>query len=125
MNRTKDHDIRRREFMTTTATAALGIASAGLISRAEGLAGESHAHSLDQLAVHGMLVFGERTVYLSHRPLFGTTTPHRYQVVLEVTLAQAGRDPQADFRAGSPPAPGHEVLYLRTRAVRPAGSELG
>lgn len=83
--------------MTTTATAALGITAAGLMNRAEALAGKRHLHSVDLVAVHGMLLFGEKTVYLSHRPLFGTTTPHRYQVILEVTLAQAGRDPQADF----------------------------
>jgi len=97
MNRTKSHDMRRREFMTTTAAAALGIASAGLINRPEALAGKWHPHSVDQVAVHGMLLFGENTVYLSHLPLFGTTTPHRYQVVLEVTLAKAGGDPQAAY----------------------------
>ena len=113
MNRTKSHDMRRREFMTTTAAAALGIASAGLINRPEALAGKWHPHSVDQVAVHGMLLFGENTVYLSHLPLFGTTTPHRYQVVLEVTLAKAGGDPQAAY----------VHLYLRTRAVHLAGAK--
>lgn len=97
INRTKNHDIGRREFMTTTATVTLGIACAGLKNRAEPLVGNWHPHSVDQMAVHGMLLFGEKTVYLSHLPLFGTTTPHRYQVILEVTLAKAGGDPQAAY----------------------------
>lgn len=97
MSRSRNHDIGRRGFMTTTATAALGIAYAGLKNRAEALAGKWHPHSVDRVAVHGMLLFGEKTVYLSHLPLFGTTTPHRYQVILEVTLTKAGSDAQAAY----------------------------
>ena len=97
MNRTKHDDIKRREFLTTTATAAIGIACAGLRNPAEGLTIKRHLHSVDNVAVHGMLLFGENTAYLSHLPLFGTTTPHRYQVILEVTLTKAGGDPQAAY----------------------------
>jgi hypothetical protein len=97
MNGTKSNNIGRREFLSTTATAALGLASAGLHNRAEGLTGKRHLHSMDQMAVHGMLLFGEKTTYLSHLPLFGTATPHRYQVILEVTLTKAGGDVQAAY----------------------------
>jgi hypothetical protein len=49
----------------------------------------------DPPGVHGMLVVGEESVYLSHLPIFGS--PHDYQVILEATLAKSGRDPQADY----------------------------
>ena len=46
----------------------------------------------DQPATHNMLVVGERTVYLSHLPMFQRKgkppMPHRYQVILEATLAK-------------------------------------
>ena len=38
----------------------------------------------DHPAVHGMLVVGTKTVYLSHLPMFHS--PHDYQVILEVEL---------------------------------------
>jgi hypothetical protein len=43
-----------------------------------------------------MLLFGEKTIYLSHLPMFSMTV-HRYQVILEVTLTKAGGDPQATY----------------------------
>ena len=46
-------------------------------------------------ALHGMLIVGEQTAFLSHLPLFAS--PHDYQVILEVTFAKAGSDPQADY----------------------------
>jgi hypothetical protein len=46
----------------------------------------------DQPATHNMLVVGERTVYLSHLPMFQEKgqrpMPHRYQAILEATLAK-------------------------------------
>lgn len=102
MNRTKHDEIKRREFLTTTAAAAFGIAFAGIRNPAKALTIERdlhsrHLHSVDSLAVHGMLLFGENTAYLSHLPLFGATTPHRYQVILEVALTKSGSDAQAAY----------------------------
>lgn len=100
MNRTKTNDIGRRDFITTAAAAAVGTACAGLRTpAAEALTRKRllHSHSPDQMAVHGMLLFGQKAIYLNHLPLFGTTTPHRYQVILEVTLTKAGSDPQAAY----------------------------
>ena len=37
-----------------------------------------------------MLLFGEEVVYLSHLPMFAP--PHNFQVILEVTLDDAGQD---------------------------------
>jgi hypothetical protein len=50
---------------------------------------------MDDPAVHGMMVIGEDTVYLSHLPMFGP--PHNYQVILEVTFTGEQGDPQAEY----------------------------
>ena len=58
-----------------TATVLLGAAASG-----------------DPPATHNMLVIGERTVYLSHLPMFQEKgqppMPHRFQAILEATLAK-------------------------------------
>ncbi len=41
--------------------------------------------------VHGMLLFGEEALYLSHLPMFAS--PHNFQVLLEVGLDDAGDGP--------------------------------
>lgn len=50
------------------------------------------AHSADGPDTHNMLVVGEKTVYLSHLPMFQEEgkppMPHRYQVILEVAFPQ-------------------------------------
>jgi hypothetical protein len=46
-------------------------------------------HDADHPAVHGMVMVGERRLYLSHLPLFRTASypsPHDYQVILEARL---------------------------------------
>lgn len=50
----------------------------------------------DEIGVHGMLLVGEDTIYLSHLPMF-TDPAHRFQVILEVTLEQDGQDPRAAY----------------------------
>jgi hypothetical protein len=53
-------------------------------------------HPADHPATHNMLVVGEEALYLSHLPMFQEEgkppMPHRYQVILEVTVAK-----QADY----------------------------
>jgi hypothetical protein len=44
----------------------------------------SFAARADHPAIHGMLVFGGKTTYLSHLPMFHA--PHDYQVILEASL---------------------------------------
>jgi hypothetical protein len=77
----------RREFLKSSA--AVVFAASGWGRRA-GAASVEDAES-----VHGMLIVGEQTVFLSHLPMFGS--PHDYQVILEVAFAKAGADPQADY----------------------------
>lgn len=50
---------------------------------------------MDAPAMHGMIVVGEDTVFLSHLPMFGP--PHNYQVILEVTFTGEQGDPQAEY----------------------------
>ena len=45
--------------------------------------------SNDPPSVHGMLVVGEKSVYLSHLPMFHR--PHDYQVILEVDIGNAAK----------------------------------
>ena len=82
-------DRPRRDFLKI----AVASAAAGYWTASEAA---THAGGpADSPGVHGMLVFGERSVYLSHLPIFGS--PHDYQVILEATFAKSGRDPQADY----------------------------
>lgn len=49
-------------------------------------------HDMDMPATHGMLLFGEKTLYLSHLPMF--MTEHDHQVIMEVTLTAEEGDAQ-------------------------------
>jgi len=42
------------------------------------------AYAADRPAIHGMLVFGKSTIYLSHLPMFHS--PHDYQIIVEAEL---------------------------------------
>ncbi len=56
---------------------------------------EQHHAALDQPSTHGMLIFGDGPVYLSHLPMFHQ--PHDYQVLLEVDFVKPGADPLATY----------------------------
>ena len=56
-----------------------------------------HTEKPQDHGVHGMLLFGEETLYLSHLPMF--MPMHGYQVILEVTLDHAQEDAHAVYRA--------------------------
>lgn len=45
--------------------------------------GHDHGHG-GAMGVHGMVLFGDDVLYLSHLPMFGA--PHNFQVVLEIAL---------------------------------------
>lgn len=67
-----------------------------------------HAHQPhpdhDRPSVHGMVVLGRQTIYLSHLPMFHS--PHDYQVILEVALPPAA---QAQYVADCQTS--GEILY--------------
>jgi len=47
------------------------------------------AYAADRPAIHGMLVFGKSTIYLSHLPMFHS--PHDYQVIVEAELQDSAQ----------------------------------
>ncbi|HEV7671387.1 MAG TPA: hypothetical protein VGS22_22950 [Thermoanaerobaculia bacterium] len=75
----------------------------GIFVAAVALAGATA--SGESPATHNMLVVGERTVYLSHLPMFQgkgpRIMPHRFQVILEATFA-------------------HQETYAKDRQAHPA-----
>jgi hypothetical protein len=62
---------------------------------------ETKLHPKDPIATHNMLVIGEKTIYLSHLPMFqekdSPVMPHRYQAILEVSFDKKGSNPGADY----------------------------
>lgn len=97
MSKTNHNCTGRREFLLASAAATLGLAYRGIPEiNAAGSMTNHHAGLVDPSATHGMLLFGEKSIYLSHLPMFSMTV-HRYQVILEVTLTKAGGDPQAAY----------------------------
>lgn len=70
--------------------------------------GEQHADqspvAKDVATFHGMALFGEKTAYLYHLPMFMSS--HDYQAIFEVVLSKEGTDPLAVYmqdRQGNPP----------------------
>jgi hypothetical protein len=100
---TNDFRTGRRAFLAST-TAAIGFGLWPFGRSVEAFTRRGTIQS-DPPAGHGMLLFGDKKVYLSHLPLFSMAV-HRYQVLLEVTLTKAGGDPQA--------------AYLKDRLAHPA-----
>ena len=96
----------RRDFLAGGLAALLG---AGFLraARASGspAAPPQHGHDIGK---HNMLVVGEKTVFLSHLPMFKegdnpetlVITPHRFQVVLEAAFMSGNSaQPQAAYAA--------------------------
>jgi hypothetical protein len=79
-----------RRFLVGVGPAAMAVALALCWGGPPGM-----AHAADEAATHNMLVVGEETVYLSHLPMFQARPKppmlHRYQVILQVTLAEQER----------------------------------
>ena len=96
MNKMSNQDTTRREFLMAATVAALGLGTQDGEAPAATVMGAHHVHSADQPATHGMLLFGEKKIYLSHLPMFSMPV-HRYQVILEARLTKSGSDPQAAY----------------------------
>ena len=59
----------------------------------------THQHHHDEdapEAVHAMVLFGDKNLYVSHMPLF--SPPHNDQVILQVSLAKNGEKPEELYR---------------------------
>jgi len=80
----------RKRFLFGVSTRAIVVALAIFWATKRGTACAADQPPSDPPATHNMLVVGEKTVYLSHLPMFqekGTPPmPHRYQAILEVTF---------------------------------------
>jgi len=82
------------------------VIAAAAVSAAAGLARERPQPLIapdpapDTPATHNMMLVGEHTAFLSHLPMFDALntartaydTPHRYQVIMEVTFTRNGQD---------------------------------
>ena len=96
----------RRGFLTRGAAA---LAGAAFLRQARGSkAPPARRQHHRDTGTHNMLVVGEKTVFLSHLPMFKeedaegnlVTTPHRFQVVLEAAFTSGGgAQPQAAYAA--------------------------
>lgn len=53
-------------------------------------------NTLEPPAGHGMLVFGDESIYLSHLPMYAPV--HRYQIILEVGFSKDALDAEAVYR---------------------------
>ena len=88
----------RREFLKSSAVAAIGVGVFGAASKAN--IALLNLPATDAPATHNMLVVGEQTAYLSHLPMFDGLnrqktdfrSPHRYQVILEATFTDGSRN---------------------------------
>ncbi len=56
-----------------------------------------HHHHPHDLGTQGMLLFGDRTIYLSHLPMFDEPTTTS-KVLLDVELASGAGDPADQYR---------------------------
>jgi hypothetical protein len=94
MNRPYPPLMNRRSFLKVSAVTTFGVAT---------LAGDLAAFAApapeDPKATHNMMVVGEKTIFLSHLPMFGSSdprksdfSPHRFQVILEATFVRNGKD---------------------------------
>lgn len=108
MSKAKHNNTGRREFLLAGAAAAVGFTYRGfpLITAAD--ATNHRAGLPDPPGTHGMLLFGEKTIYLSHLPMFSMNI-HRYQVILEVTLTKTGGDAQAAYVQDRRKHPGTKI----------------
>ena len=84
------HEIDRRVFLTL----CTAVATTVLIGSGAKAEGQPPATREDAPNTHNMLVFGEKTIFLSHLPMFDSVTPdktdysspHRYHVILAVSF---------------------------------------
>jgi hypothetical protein len=115
------HDNNRRLFLKHLCAAAATTALVGTNFKAEALS-SAFQHE-DCPNTHNMLVFGEKTIYLSHLPMFDGLTadktdfasPHRYQVILEASFQRDGKDLQNLYSADRGQNPNVRIYTLNPK----------
>jgi hypothetical protein len=114
MKQTQKKRTDRREFLNHSLAAFLGIGCLPLHPGRKALA-HHHAPIFDEANVHNMLIVGQKTVFLSHLPMFRTAvfdSPHRYQVILEASFTKAGTNPQALYASDRKSNPKTKIYTL-------------
>jgi hypothetical protein len=98
MSKVRARYMTRRGFFSESCIAVIGISYLGVGFKADAAPGE------EPPATHNMLVIGEKTVFLSHLPMFGSNdpmkrnfSPHRFQVILEATFTDGNRNMQEAY----------------------------
>jgi hypothetical protein len=91
---TRDRLMTRRGFLKGSCLTAFGIAA--LPANMPAIAAFAPD---DPKATHNMMVVGEKTIFLSHLPMFGSSnprkkdfSPHRFQANLEAVFTKGGED---------------------------------
>ena len=102
------------------AIAMLLVGTALATSSARAQKPSSHSPADDRPNTHNMLVVGERTVFLSHLPMFDDlnrektayTSPHRFQVILEASFSDHGKSVQNLYTNDRKAHPGIKMYTL-------------
>lgn len=89
-----DRRLDRRQFLERTALGAFAVSRLGTRLDAKAAVAE------DPPNTHNMLVVGDRKIFLSHLPMFdgldkskaAFQSPHRYQLIVEATFTNDGKD---------------------------------
>ncbi|MEO5733009.1 MAG: hypothetical protein ABIN96_07190 [Rubrivivax sp.] len=127
MNASHRMVLGRRRFVVDAGCGALALCIAGRSGSAAAQANEDPPNR------HNMLVVGEKTIYLSHLPMFdslneaktGFRSPHRFQVILEATFAVNGKDAGELYRKDRQAHPATRIytlepeLFVLTRLFSP------
>jgi hypothetical protein len=114
MNETPKNLPERRKFLNQGLAALLGFGCFSLGSNHKSLK-HHHAASADEANVHNMLIIGQKTIFLSHLPMFKTPefdSPHRYQVILEAGLTKAESHPQEIYASDRKRNPKTKIYTL-------------
>lgn len=145
-NRNQTSISNRRRFLKTTATAAaslgflsLPLDSISLFSPRVSAGPTAAGLPLEDLpATHNMMIVGSKSAYVSHLPMFEGlnaddsnefASPHRRQVIMEVTFTQGGMDVTPVYLADRISHPDVRMYTLRPSEfvlgrVDPAGAAL-
>jgi hypothetical protein len=122
VNRTNEAGVARNGLsgVRVAAIAMLCVGAAWVTSSARAQNPSGHSPADDRPNTHNMLVVGERTVFLSHLPMFDElnrdktayTSPHRFQVILEATFSDHGKSVQNLYTNDRKAHPGIKMYTL-------------
>lgn len=89
MSQNREMIVDRRKFLKDWMAAAVSVGSFSAAWQSSAKVTGQTPQAESALAVHNMLIIGTQNTYLYHLPMFsftGFVSPHRYQVILEVSF---------------------------------------